>query len=580
MTNLANLVKLADRDRAKRFEAEGVLHHIICRPVSGELLAHARRLVPDSEVSAPRPGDCYLVGVDGAGASLFHATWSEDASLLAFEGSAGIAAAQALRWAAREALFVRELPLLVQGPKWRACCVASLPSELAPQQLDGDSYGLALHLAAVSIATGVPLDTTVLALGSVVNGYVARVEGIAQKAAVIKAYAPSARLVVVASQQECEWKAVFDDSEIAVVGVDCVERAATYAFADVDWANVVQEAWATHEDVARALHSIYRHALSPKSPLLDWTALAITANALQSRLDRAEDLWRARFAESVAARHSGRTVSLPELGSDMLHSLPRPIRLQVLAHYVQDANDGVSKIRERIALAAPQVASPRERHAEDLVLVGALARGHAALREFGRAVDLCREAVAGWYELDELHNASHPLCEWLRLVGLQGNHGCLDEIRRDWLPLFRCEPRADESQAFIELALGRALVLTDDATAALNELALERSCWRNAPIHVLVSMHRWRANALDTIGDSHQAALARAAQRVEAERKDPDQYRVFVALAELDHALHHGETLDEALTKALAIPEIRERFRGLEEKNVATARAIVREYPY
>ncbi len=491
---------------------------------SDDAFEAAEHAVPASAVSAPDPGDVYLVGVDGGRGVLFRAGAHTQRSLT-LDGSAAVA------WAAREAPFAVQPRALTGTRTWG---VHQLTAGVPVTVLHGRSYDLALHLAAISLVTATPLLPTVVALGTVQGGMVGVVDGLEAKLQVLVEWALGLEAVLVAADQREEVVhrlAKRGRTDVSVHAVDTVAAALGHAFAGVDWAARAHAAWQTDEERDAASRAVYRQAVSEPQPLLGWTAVEGAAERLAERC-QGDAKWRASVAHAIAARHNSRQVPLC-VPHERLQQLPRGEQLQLLAHAVQHATDFEDHTLELAVRARGYIPSdPLERHREDLILLGAIARAHAECGQESLATQLCHEAVEGWLMLDQPREASRPLCELVRLLGLSGDAaGLEDALRSHERILASSSGFSEQSKAYFQFEFGRACALTSQAARAIE--ILERGAdWSQAAQHTGLSRQRWLARVLVQQGDASAGAELRA--RLIERAAAVDHFRAYAHLCVLD----------------------------------------------
>lgn len=438
-------------------------------------------------------------------------------------------------------------------------------------RLDGTSFGLALGLAAASWLADVPLGAEVAALATLDGaGRTGRVDALDRKIGAILDFAQGVSTLLVAPSQVDEATTV-----LAVLGrgratpsvIACGSLGE--ALDRVLPLNPAALAALSATEARGAVRRLFSVAVMGTPHALSWGGIASALDGLSSgppdRLQE-EDVRRARFGRAVALRHAGRQVEPVALDAGWVRGLPRPLRLKVAAHLVQDSADGAFELLpERIAFAQGLLAPPQERHGDDLRLLGALGRAEAARHHWKVAASALTEAVTGWQELDLLHEAAHPLCELLRVVGIQRDASTLSALRTGWAAHLLADPRTPGiSVAFVLVALGRAEAQTGEASEALATLDEQAADWAAQPLHLRWAQLRWRARAQDALEDAPGAKVTRAAA-TQVTRGKPG-HEEFGLLVELDMTLAaggDGEDVVAALGRGpRSAPEIR-RLRAL-----------------
>ena len=268
-----------------------------------------------------------------------------------------------------------------------------------------------------------------------------------------------------------------------------------------------------------------------------------------------------------------------------LEGLPRPTRLQVMANAVQAAADMPEDARlwpveERLELAASMVAPPGERHREDAFLLGAVGRALAVGVDSEATVEALGEAVRTWGELFRWDEASFALCELIRLLGIDERLTDVQALIPG--PVRNClgDPRtAPVSEAFLCLAVARALVQSGDSEAGLAWLDDGRAEWAAAPLHCQHSRARWEVQALAQLNRTKEARqrLGELDRRIQASGgSEPN-----LPLAKMAVRSAEGAESSEAVREFLALDalaEVRRLADRLPDRDQAAW--LLREYRY
>ncbi len=308
---------------------------------------------------------------------------------------------------------------------------------------------------------------------------------------------------------------------------------------------LAQSARAPTEPLPRSLPDLlFRGALLEHTiPGLSWRGFVRLTQEVLLQTNGDAEVWaRVAFARDVGRRHLGERALLEwPVVSSWFAALDNNAQSRALAHAVQSAADADLEAVEGYAASAEAWLDRVPVTAEALSLRGAVGRGYAALGEYGKAGVALERAVAGWFELGRVGDASHPLCELLRVRGIQRDAGAVTVLRNRVGAFLEATPDPT-SRAFVELALGRALVQSgagDDGQTALRDTATD---WGQAPPHVQASRLRWLhyvavTSADDAAASEHLAKLDDL--RDEGQPYDSDQRYV----ARVDRGLAQGSVL-------------------------------------
>ncbi len=447
-----------------------------------------------------RPADPLLLAANDTGGS----TW-----VLAPEGDAEAARLHedsARAWELAGRLAAHALPL---APVPDALLVRDVP-KLAPQSppppvatvLKGESFGLSFFLAHVSRGLGVPIPADLVASAALNRqGALVPVDRLDAKLAAVRAWAPGVRRVLVAAEQVAEAERAAGPG-LVVIGCHDVDEAWASVFAETQLEGAVRAAWSDAAVAARAARTFFRLAIEHPAHNLNWAAVGRTADVLAELTTDAER-WRADVAAAIAWRHAGRPRDLPGAPPT---GIPHPDRVALHAHRVQAANDGVAENWREVAdNAERELPAAGHEHEGDLKLLGALGRLYASWGQLERARAHLARTSEAWIALDKPDDASYPLTERVRVLGLLGDAAALAKVE---VPPTLWEGRGG---AYLRLARGRAWVLCGDRARAAADLADGAADWDDAPVHVRASRLRW-LHRLDP-GRGHLAALAVLAAR-------------------------------------------------------------------
>lgn len=435
--------------------------------------------------------------------------------------------------------------------------------------IDGPSFGLALTLSLASLVFGCALPGDIVASATVdAAGNVGPVGGLDRKIAGLQRMAPRVTRLIVAASQRGEAEALAGE-HLQIVPVAHAAEAIDIAFGDRLSGLIV----AAGEDPQRRdelTESFFRLALVGSDALVDW---APVMRGAKLALDRWTDLapgarYRLEFAHAVAARHhqNSGTIGMPP--EPWLASLPRVLRVQVIAHLVQQAADtGMPAPALIEPLADRLLDHPVADSADcDLRLRGAMARLSAVTGRAASALGLQEGLALAFAAIYADDDIAYPLSEWARLAGALRDEASLGRAQQLHARLLGAGGYRRLGARFVELALARGRLLIDpeddDGLDAARQLASDESL----PDHVRWCATRW-------LGREGRPALEAASGRgwLVAARN--------LVLLDLDEALRAGAVADadtciEALERYDPGPVGHLRRCG------ATARDIARLYPY
>jgi hypothetical protein len=472
-------------------------------------------------------------------------------------GEAAATAWRAPRVAARALPFAPALER-VAAPTTLGLFDLAAEACLSPA-IDGGSLGLALVLAHASLFLGLPVPADLVALGTVdAAGVVGGVDGFDEKVDWLRAAAPSVRrLLVGPGAPAC--------TGFELVGVASAAEAVERVFA-----TATQQMPDDPDTLARAARQLRRTVWTDRPGLLDWAAVARTADAVARRLPAGAARAEAELALAVARRHLGGDEPLPWPLPAWPWLAERGIRLRAVAHVVQSWADAATPCAPHLlAEAAAHLAPAGERTDGDAMLLGALGRAWVAAGDEPRGLRVLGEAVDLWWALEREEDSTHALCEQLRVAALLGERTTVAAAAERAATL-QASPAMDPgATAFLALALGQAFVSMADPVRALAALAVADVGLGSGWQHLEPSIARWRARALDALGDHTRADACRAGVRAGS---------VAALLAALDRALRDGDDPEGPLA-ALCVSEEGHVVRRLEVRS-GGARAVADRYPY
>lgn len=574
--------KLLSKTQLTRAEAGNrAFDSAFCRPRSGPLrdrweMLRARRETPTSSPEAVAQTLLLSYGAEFGGSLwLLEATGPQQRDVAL--------SARAQRGLERATLLVsRELPALVGARRTAAAWSIARLHTGGETVLDGESFGLSMCLAAAAHCLGLPSPSTVAASAVVDgDGTLFEVGGLAEKLRVLHDWALGIETIIVAANQ-FEQAALITRELGAlwrVVSARTVADAIVTAFPNL-WSDLGAR-WNQPAKLAQVAGDLFRLARDGSNQVLSWKGIEDAAErvlaGLPAESPAAKD---ARFAYGIARRHEGHDALL-DFDHRYLADMRRPLRLRCLAHIIQSHADCAEIFDPAIERAVADLlpSDARGDSVDDLWLSGAIGRMLAAFFHYERAEVSLRRAVVGWFELDRVPEASHALCELLRVVALTDQHHPFSQLEREFAEPFLMDPRCDGvSRAFVLYALGRGHALLGKNIEAQRRLSDPACDWTLVPEHLRAFRLRWLARVLRDEGNTagvHDCTrqLARALEREPA-------LRVVAVLAELDRPRQEHVDPGEPL-RAFENCKPREyrRFLAMYDLHEIATR-VAREYRY
>lgn len=581
---LRELLQVPSLDFLERAQVEKALRYPWCWPQTAELLDHeAVKWLPSPAGLAP--GEALLVSAtpgDGGYRLGLWKLWRRPSVEAPSRTEAHFVNESRRTLRVAEQIVTRGLPFILsmeplQVPgDWYAELIYKTGTR-RDEALDGTSYGLSFLLASASLLLQVALPPDLVASATLAeDGSLGAVEALPEKISLLVGSGLGVgRLMVAASQEESARAAVAAcNGSVQVLGVRTAREAFAQVFNDAHQRLVQQ--WSHPDDIKRAARRLYLMALGSGSPILDWKAVARGADFLLSQLAEGEPAFdEATVAGKIAKRHTGEPSPMPWPTDAFLQRLSRPLRQVHMAHVLQSANDaGTSALMEIVSSIQKELPSARECYEPQLVLRGAVGRALAALRHYEEASPYLRETVEAWRELGRIQDASYPLCELLRVIGILRDADALSSLE-SLLREFRASPLlSPDSRGFLRLALGRAHTLLGQPQEALLVLgAAGDVAWGAMRDDIQNSRLRWLAWAQSAAGQLEEAVRTR-------QRLPEDRFEALLAC--LDRVLEQGEDPEPVLGQLLAHREIHPASRLLEGVTAPQSRAeiLAREYPY
>jgi hypothetical protein len=439
----------------------------------------------------------------------------------------------------------------------------------------GESFGLALALAAGACALRATIPEDLIALGSVTpDGKVVDVE-ISAKLRLVAEQTWRVRRALVSRDQVQLARHLLDQfqrQDVAVLGVATVAEALEIAFgpevAELP-IRAAKESASERERIARRLRIMLHRGYSAAT---SWHAVGACCQAALRQWDgqlSTEQRHELSFMAAVFGRHAGTSGATPLPPVDWWRALPFAAKTMAAAHYLQHASDfGLGVHAEIVDFVAEHTVTVESLDA--VRMGGALARSlqldphhqSAALVLFRRITEFAVSELM----VDDI---SRSLCGWLRLAGAVQDHAEFDAATRCAGELLTDEVLVGVDRDFVAVAAGAGAALLGDVVAARSHL----SGFRSPVTWLCATGLRCLALAEAQTGNAAEAAALRALLLAGAE--SDVEWRWFAALADLDRALDGQGNGVEELAAFLAMkPQGGLALAGLDPG------AVARFYPY
>ncbi len=444
--------------------------------------------------------------------------------------------------------------------------------------LDGDSFGLAFVAAHVSLLAEIATRPTVCGMAAVDrDGALRTVSALDDKLRVVIEGGLGISTVVVAQSQYEEACSILArlslelGRSVAVVGASSVDAALEHFFQRP----LVEELalrWQNDELRVRAIGALFDLALKGTPLVISWTAVAKAAEILLGMPGTPAQQSRAQVAHRIALRHAGDPNSRIPWDGEWLASLQGAARTRAIAHIVQSANDScATDWRADAERAAAYLPPYGEESTEQLELLGALGRAHAAWASDEQAWALLSRAVQGWFGSGNPERASFALSSLLAHAVVVPAASQRERQCDEMFAQFDTTPGVDVvSRAYVGHARARQL----EACGRLEEArrVLDATDSPDLPGHLRFARARTSTREARASGDLERA------QSVLGEIPGADVQR---ALADLDLALHEGCDPEPSLA-LLRRDSTANRYvvRIRECAPEALPLAVQRRYPY
>ena len=356
-----------------------------CWPRDRERLDRMTRRLGD--VPAPRVGSIAAVTVQSDTVVLWHVAQGRP-------GGAGATLGPAMRASWRDAGIAvpRGLPVLwtsMHDATARSPDITYLASVRSTSgvpdlryPIDGPSFGLAFCLSLASSVLDCALPGDIVASATVdAAGNVGPVGGLDAEGGGPGPHGAARHAADRGRQPSATEAEAHAGDHLRVVPVTHAAEAIDVAFGD-RLSGLIVDAGQDPQRRDELTASFFRLALMGSDGLVDWAPVMRGAKLALDRWTElsADARYRLEFAHAVAARHhvNGGAIGMPPDG--WLASLPRMLRVQVIAHLVQQSADTGAPAPDVIEPHAARRARPRDRGVvarRSCGLRGALARLHA-----------------------------------------------------------------------------------------------------------------------------------------------------------------------------------------------------------
>lgn len=481
--------------------------------------AHAAVRFRDLELPAPSAlvGDPLLVTATGAQGAIYRLPRTPEphpGELAPLRDSAAHA------WNTTQRVALRSLPLVTGDAGWTPPPAGVLLLGGPPADVvDGDSFGLSFVLAHASRGMGIPIPAHIAATAVVrEDGTLAPVTGLTAKLRALRDHAPAVRVLLIAETQplSTEDTTILDEAAIEAQRRGTVAAALPEVFSDTEqksWA----ERWSTDPGSARRIaRALFREMVDPQPFKIPFKAFVATTQRLQAVSGLpAQVRWEARVAGVIAAR-KGKTGTEPLPPAPEGLKLPRQLRLMLLAHQIQAANDRCDPDWEPLVDdALRQIHLGLDAYKGDLMVMGAAGRCYGAWGRWDDARTWLRTAVECWYALDQHPEASFPLSEWVRVEGLTAPD--LRTVQAHVDSFLQDTRVADDARAYMTLAQIRAWIIQGDVARAAALLEQTPRAVIEATPMIRPSLARWCARAgLPYTQPADQHTVFDTLQRIQA----------------------------------------------------------------
>jgi len=270
--------------------------------------------------------------------------------------------------------------------------------------------------------------------------------------------------------------------------------------------------------------------------------------------------------------------------------------MELIANEVQQAADMGDPEPEVILPVAQEYvrSNPLDRDAEDLKILGAMARLTSVSGEPGKALPMAREATEGWLAIRRAKDASYALCSWFRLAGVLGHRGSLAEAERTAAQAQAAAPFSPVSQQYIALARSVAHALCGDKDPEHVETLVrlaglkdrDGNSYPSLPDHVRWSAARQLLRFFPQDPRSGQVEVA-LREGAAGDPQQAEEARTYVLLVAMDRAVASGDLASarahlESLRTVRGTPDglVSLLIRTAQREGAEPAEYVARHYPY
>lgn len=453
------------------------------------------------------------------------------------------------------------------------------------EQLEGSSFGLAMLLSELSTRLRVKVPSHICALAALDRfGNTVEVDALARKMRAVADSALGVSEVLVSSSQQKEAEQIAQtlSRKLKVQAVSHSSEVIEKIFFDLE-KNIFD--LAKDVPIETQVRRLLSLSLRGSSLLLSWKGVSRYAALLEKR-NELDSVSRQKlsWARSVADRHQGIKAPIEWPASPTIHSLPRPLRLQLISHVLQSHADAFSKeLPKMVSRAREHIASDGERHEQDLSLLGAIGRGLSFQGFFEEARRYLEEAIEGWYAIDQADKASYPLSELFRILGIQKKSSEIEKTIDELFPRFQAESDPDNPTSFgyVAVAMAYSFIQTKQLERAAELLCDNTVDWEACPVSLRAARLRWYAKALTATGPAEKIDQTYDnLHRLVASHVD--ELEVYALLAELDSLLEREGDPTDVIGRLLSCPE-KHVFEQIDDEKLTDkerAKKFAELYPY
>ena len=427
--------------------------------------------------------------------------------------------------------------------------------------ITGPSLGLALGLALASHILERALPGDFIASATCDEyGTLGRVDGLRGKLSIVAEAAPGIARVFVAKEQASEAEALCEElglEHIEVLGVSHLHEALEHLLEQTS--GLEQMPWISGDESEseriERIDSLFRLAVGERNAAIAWGPVARAAQEARRVWADKLEIWQREkldFAAAVATRHhtNSGTLSMPQ--PSWLARLPRPTRIRVIAHIVQQAADtNTPPANALFELAQRYLPEGGVLDAFDpqIQLMGSIGRlAWTAKGDLDKAIEYQRDAANAWWQRWKHEEMSYPISALYTLCAIKASRSPdlldasnnlyskiehLEQLMEQGGERCRDNPYVLLAKARADLSLGRTLSSKKALEALLERERIPDTLRGSALRWVLVNdlvfkheveyrRHRLKLDALDARGtvaiDICLLELTEAAREEDPER--------------------------------------------------------------